>query len=431
MHVRRLTIENLRSIRGLDFQVDAREAAGWHVFLGDNGAGKSTVVRSLALALMGAVNAHATRQDWARWVSEADKGGAAAVTLDAHPTDDWKTQGAKGKQPIVAKAQIRIADPASTNGRADLKFSGRSAERTVWGGGAGWFSASFGPSRRFSGTDPEMDRLYLTHPRLAPHLSAFGENVALGECLRWLTDLQFRSLEGDDDARRVRDAVKSFVNRADLLPHGASIREITAGRVVIEDGAGSCVAVEEMSDGYRSILSLTLEMLRLMFANFSTDVALRLMDEEAGTVRLPGVVAIDEIDAHLHPQWQQRIGDWFLSRFPETQFLVTTHSPIICRAARLGSVWLLPTPGTGDDPRRIEGTELARLLDGNILEAYGTDLFGEDVTRSPESEKKLARLAVLNRKRLLGSLPPDEQSELEQLRAAMPTAANHTAPVLD
>lgn len=431
MHVRRLIIENLRSIRGLDFQIARHEAAGWHVFLGDNGAGKSTVVRSLALALMGPVNAHATRQDWARWVSEAATVGEAAVTLDAHAADEWKTRGAKGKQAISAKARIRIADPASTNGRADLKFSGRSAERTVWGGGAGWFSSSFGPFRRFSGADPEMDRLYLTHPRLAPHLSAFGKNVALGECLRWLKSLQIRSLEGDDEAGRIRDAVKSFVNGADLLPHGACIREITAERLVIEDGAVAPVAIQEMSDGYRSILSLALELMRLMFANFSADDALALMDGESGTVRLPGVVAIDEIDAHLHPRWQQRIGDWFLARFPETQFFVTTHSPIICRAARRGSVWLLPTPGTGDDPRRIEGTALARLLDGNILEAYGTDLFGDDVTRSPESEKKLARLAVLNRERLLGSLPAAEQSELEELRAAMPTAANHTAPALD
>lgn len=431
MHVRRLIIENLRSIRRLDFQVDAHEAAGWHVFLGDNGAGKSTVVRSLALALMGPVNAHATRQDWARWVSEAAGAGQVAVTLKAHSSDIWTTRGAKGRQAIVAEARIRIADPASTNGRGDLEFSGRPAERTVWGGGAGWFSASFGPFRRFSGADPEMDRLYLTHPRLAPHLSAFGENVALGECLRWLTSLQIRSLEGDSEAGRIREAVRSFVNGADLLPHGACVREITAERVVIEDGAGTPVLIQEMSDGYRSILSLTLELMRLMFANLPADDALGRVDGESGTVRLPGVVAIDEIDAHLHPRWQQRIGDWFLARFPETQFFVTTHSPIICRAARRGSVWLLPTPGTGDDPRRIGGTELARLLDGNILEAYGTDLFGEDVTRSPESEKKLVRLAVLNRKRLLGPLSAAEQSELEQLRAAMPTAANHTAPALD
>lgn len=369
MHVKRLIIENFRSIQGLDFRVDAHEAAGWHVFLGDNGAGKSTVVRSLALALMGPVNAYVTRQDWARWVSEASGTGQVAATLHAHPSDTWKIEGAKERQAIVAKARIRVADHASTDGPADLKFSGRSAERTVWSGNTGWFSASFGPVRRFSGAAPAMDRLYLTHPRLAPHLSAFGANAALGECLRWLTSLQIRSLEGDDEAGRVRDAVKSFVNGAGLLPHGVSIREVSAGRVVIEDGAGTPVAIEEMSDGYRSVLGLILELMRLMFANFSTDDALARLDEESGTVRLPGVVAIDDIDVHLHPRWQQRIGDWFLTRFPETQFLVTTHSPIICRAARRGSVWLLPAPGTGDDPRRIEGTALARLLDGDVSEA--------------------------------------------------------------
>lgn len=369
MHVRRLTIENLRSIRDLDFRVDAHEAAGWHVFLGDNGAGKSTVVQSLALGLMGPTNAYATRQDWARWVSDTGSTGQVAVALHAHSSDTWRTEAAKEKSAIVAKVRIRVADHALTNGPADLRFSGRSAERTVWGGGAGWFSASFGPVRRFSGAAPAMDRLYRTHPRLAPHLSAFGANVALGECLRWLTSLQIRSLEGDDEAGRIRDAVGSFVNDAGLLPHGASIREVGPGRVVIEDGAGTPVAIEDMSDGYRSVLSLILELMRLMFANFSTDDALARLDEESGTVRLPGVVAIDDIDVHLHPRWQQRIGDWFLTRFPETQFLVTTHSPIICRAARRGSIWLLPTPGSGDDPRRIEGTDLARLLNGDVSEA--------------------------------------------------------------
>ena len=41
-----------------------------------------------------------------------------------------------------------------------------------------------------------------------------------------------------------------------------------------------------------------------------------------------------------------------------------------------------------------------RLVDGNILDAYGTDLFGEGVTRSAKSKEKLERLARLNRKRL-------------------------------
>ena len=139
------------------------------------------------------------------------------------------------------------------------------------------------------------------------------------------------------------------------------------------------------------------------------------------------MAAIDEIDAHLHPAWQQRIGDWFVEHFPETQFFVTTHSPIICRAARRGSVWLLPVPGSDEQPRRIKGHELNRLIDGDILDAYGTDLFGEEVTRSEHSKEKLQKLARLNRKRLNTPLSSTEQRELEQLRATMPSSPSNTA----
>ena len=104
---------------------------------------------------------------------------------------------------------------------------------------------------------------------------------------------------------------------------------------------------------------MTFELMRLLFSAFGTDTALHGIDMKAGTITLPGVVAIDEIDAHLHPAWQQLIGDWFVHRFPNMRFLVTTHSRIICRAARRGSVWMLPTP-------RLRGAASARQLDHDL-----------------------------------------------------------------
>ena len=76
------------------------------------------------------------------------------------------------------------------------------------------------------------------------------------------------------------------------------------------------------------------------------------------------------------------------------QFLVTTHSPIFCRAARHDSVWALPAPDSDEEPRRIIGTELDRLVDGNVLDAYATELFGEEVTRSEQSKEKPLYLDV-------------------------------------
>ena len=106
---------------------------------------------------------------------------------------------------------------------------------------------------------------------------------------------------------------------------------------------------------------------------------------------------------------------------------MTTHSPIICRAARHGSVWVLPAPDSEAEPGRVTGAELDRLVDGNVLDAYATELFGEEVTRSEQSKQKLERLARLNRKRLKKHLSDKEQKELEHLRAAMPSSPNTTA----
>lgn len=429
MHVQRLTIQNIRSIQR--FELDLRreeDPAGWHVILGDNGAGKSTVVRALALAFMGQQNAYATREDWSRWLAAGCESGRISVELSGHDEDRWSGKGRTSEGSIAAKAGF-VADAGERkfNGhKPAIAFYGTHANRTVWGGGEGWFAASFGPFRRFSGGDREMDRLFLSHPRLAPHLSAFGENVALRESLLWLTNLQIKILEGDHEAAEIQDAVTSFINGSGLLPHGTYLKRVTSERVEIEDARGTRVTVEDMSDGYRSILSLTFELMRLMFSTFSTQTALDAIDSSNRTVALPGVVAIDEVDAHLHPAWQQRIGDWFVEHFPATQFFVTTHSPIVCRAARRGSVWLLPVPGSEERPRRIVGHELDRLIDGNILDAYGTDLFGEEVTRSDQSREGLIQLARLNRKRLKAELTHSEQRELERLRAAMPSNASAT-----
>ena len=73
MHVQRLSLRNVRSIRKFDLHLRLREWPGWHVILGDDGRRKSTVVRALALALMGQSNAHATREDWSRWLTDGEK----------------------------------------------------------------------------------------------------------------------------------------------------------------------------------------------------------------------------------------------------------------------------------------------------------------------------------------------------------------------
>jgi hypothetical protein len=131
---------------------------------------------------------------------------------------------------------------------------------------------------------------------------------------------------------------------------------------------------------------------------------------------------------HLHPTWQRRVGFWFRKHFPNIQFLVTTHSPLICPAASVGSIYLLPRPGESDGGGMLRGMRRRRLIDGNVLDAYGTEVFGKGVTRSEGSKAKLRWLAELNALEQSRELDAAEKREQEVLRGTMPTASGVLSP---
>jgi predicted ATPase len=432
MHLASFSVKNLRSIETLEWrlvltapQTDANWRAGWHVVLGDNGAGKSTLLRAVAFALIGAKDADALREDWSSWVSEDAATAEVVVSAAPHPDDEWRGSGRKVTN-YHPTSGIRISRNKDELRISPMKFR-PSADRTLWSDKPGWFAASFGPFRRFRGGDKDSEKLFYSHPRLARHLSVFGEDVALTECLDWLRQLRFEQLDGNKHSGQVLEQLKRFINQDGFLPHGVKFEAVTANEVQFTDGQGRRVPVTALSDGFRSILSLCFEVLRQMNLtwNGSTlfeDVGDSSNSDFAIQVKHSGVVLVDEIDAHLHPTWQRQIGFWLTKHFPKVQFIVTTHSPLICHAAERGSIFRLPTPGTEEKPRMITGIERERLIFGSVLDAYGTELFGVDVSRSASSKKKQLRLAELNQKGIAAPLSKSEVTERDGLQALFPAA---------
>ena len=422
MHLHNFVIENIRSIKKLRWEVPRQKEAGWHVIIGDNGSGKSSVIRSLALAFVGPQQSGALREDFGNWLRREENSGRIAVNLDHHR--DFDRFSGRGR-PVERYYLLVSLHLKRVNGYVRLleSWSPVKPDRHIWGGKAGWFSASYGPFRRFTGGDKELEKLFYSNPRLARHLSIFGESVALTESLKWLQELKFKQLEKVKEGGLL-DLVTDFVNQGDLLPNNVRLREISSSGVMFVDGNGCEVAVENLSDGYRSILSMTFELIRQLSAAFESH---HIFDpKDTSKVISPGVVLIDEIDAHLHPTWQRKVGLWFRKYFPKMQFIVATHSPLICQAADAGSVFRLAKPGSEQPSAMIEGDELNRLIYGNVLDAYSTEAFGPDVTRSDESRRRLKRLAELNRKELRGKLSGAERKERDRLRLTMPTAAHTT-----
>jgi AAA domain, putative AbiEii toxin, Type IV TA system/AAA domain len=425
MYITSFQIENIRSIRQIDWELDGAQAPGWHVIIGDNGAGKSSLLRAVVLALLGPTEAMALRQDWGTWLRGGATQARVLVNLSADAAyDTFETKERPAKNALLPLGIVLEEHAAGSRRAVELKKMARlryEPSRHVWGTGAGWFSASYGPFRRFSGGDKDYEKTFYANPKLGRHLSVFGENVALTECLEWLKDLHFKTIENRPEGRLLAPLTR-FINQPGFLPHRARLKNISTEGVRFVDGNGCDVPVEQLSDGYRSILSMTFELIRQLSLAYGPA---RVFDpKDPRRVVAPGVVLIDEVDAHLHPTWQRRVGLWFREHFPNVQFLVTTHSPLVCQAADHGTVFRLPRPGGDDRGEMVKGIDLNRLLYGNVLDAYGTELFGADVTRSEVAKAKLARLAELNQKSLHKGLTAKERKEVQELRAMMPTAAD-------
>lgn len=127
--------------------------------------------------------------------------------------------------------------------------------------------------------------------------------------------------------------------------------------------------LEELSAGFQSILSI-------IFSIFEWVESISY-DEERVVQNSRGTVIIDEIDVHLHPEWQLTIVDSLRTFFPNLQFIITTHSPHVIATARKEEVIILSNKETMD---------LKPLK--NTFSGWTTDQILEDVMDVSSLENK-------------------------------------------
>ena len=81
---------------------------------------------------------------------------------------------------------------------------------------------------------------------------------------------------------------------------------------------------------------------------------------------------VDEIDLHLHPKWQREVIGFLTERFPNTQFIVTAHSPLIVQAAAGANLAVLKREGDHvvieNHPETIRGWRIDQVLTSDLFD---------------------------------------------------------------
>ena len=123
----------------------------------------------------------------------------------------------------------------------------------------------------------------------------------------------------------------------------------------------------------------------------------------------PGILIIDEIDAHLHPSWQRRIIPSLTSHFPNLQIFCSTHSPLMLAGLKAGQVHLLQR----DESNRVTTSRNEVDIAGWSVDEVLRSFLGVPDPTDQHTVDHLERLRELRRKR---ELSPEESEELESLR---------------
>ena len=408
-----LRIGNVRCF-GAEQELDLRageQPAQWTLILGDNGAGKTALLQSLAWMrpvnddppLLAEENevlerlVSVKRSGDLRLNAEFSVGGTLSSTED--------TAGR-----VVSQVESLYKN-LSLQFNGDGKLSGHETES--------WpeiydncLVVAYGANRQRGVQN--LDKHDLVDP-IGTRLSGLTELYDVEEMLRGLDYASLQQPKGRAgvDLSRLKEVLTT------ILPEKPNVTDIQIfAPDSLNRGERSGVYIETFSGLVQwSQLSLGYQATFAWVADF----AWRLLKEfpcSETPFNEPAVVLLDEIDLHLHPRWQHGIMADLSKIFPGTQFVATTHSPLMAQVAEGANFVLLNK--REEDVEIVNDPEVVRSW--RVDQILTSDLFGMSDRRSPKTEEMFTRRDALIAKQ---DRSEDEEAELGQLRIEienLPTA---------
>ena len=298
MKISKLRLENIRCFKDIEISFEDKkgDVKNWSFIVGDNGQGKTTILRSLAAGLCDKEGASALLAELYGFLRRSRKRGSIEICLKDEDDKKYtlKTQ-IEGDNESVFHDVFRGDCVGKENSNKAKNFKREKI-----------FAVAYGASRSVTGTESYeeyalVDSLYTLfnykYPLQNAELGASRVKIHSGEEWKKLQNILKEVLMFQED-----DEI--FLERTGLYVETKRGKE----------------SFNTLSDGYKSLTSVILDFLswNLIYKE----------DEDFDLTNLSGILIIDELEQHLHPKWQRKIVKILSEQFPKVQFICSTHTPI-------------------------------------------------------------------------------------------------------